>query len=172
MSDLFDRVTEDQDPITRIASKIPGFGGYIERQTRRSADKLLRESMASAYEELVKRVSDIQKDLVSGGEIGVLDDLETAVMKMQTFVDKIRNASYGYSGFFDAVKINEDELAQIYHYDLSMLEMRDEVSRAIDNLEQSIGTEGLPAAIRHLIGLSRDLVAAYEKRDEVVMALS
>ncbi|KAA3647973.1 MAG: hypothetical protein DWQ07_03000 [Chloroflexi bacterium] len=171
MSDLFDRVTEDQDPITKLASKIPGFDGYIERQTRRNADKLLRESMASSYEELVKRISDIQKDLVSSGEISVLDDLETAVTKLQTFVDKIRNASYGYSGFFDAVKINEDELAQIYHYDLSMLEMQEGISSAIDNIEQSIGSDGLPAAIRHLIGLSRDLVSAYEKRDEVVTAM-
>ena len=171
MSDLFDRVSEDQDPITKIASKIPGFGGYIERQTRRNADKLLREGMASAYEELVKRISDIQKDLVSNGELSVLDDMETAVVKLQTFVDKIRNASYGYSGFFDAVKINEDELTQIYHYDLSMLEMQEGISSAIDNVEQSIGTDGLPAAIRHLIGLSRDLVSAYEKRDEVVTAM-
>jgi len=35
MSDLFDQVTSDQDPIKKLMSKIPGFKGYIERATRR-----------------------------------------------------------------------------------------------------------------------------------------
>ena len=52
MSDLFDQVTQDQDPLTKLASKIPGFGGYIERESRRAADKLLRESTADRYQEI------------------------------------------------------------------------------------------------------------------------
>ena len=35
MSDLFDKVTSDQDPFTKILGKIPGFKGYIERTSRR-----------------------------------------------------------------------------------------------------------------------------------------
>ncbi len=36
MSDLFDQVTGDQDIFKKLASKIPGFDGYIERQNRRA----------------------------------------------------------------------------------------------------------------------------------------
>ena len=57
MSDLFDKVTGDQDVFKKLASKIPGFNGYIERQNRRAADKILREAVADRYEELWKRVS-------------------------------------------------------------------------------------------------------------------
>ena len=42
MSDLFEKVTNAQDIFKKLASKIPGFSGYIERQNRRAADKLLR----------------------------------------------------------------------------------------------------------------------------------
>jgi hypothetical protein len=63
--------------------------------------------------------------------------------------------SIDYSGLFDAVKINEAELAQLYQYDSAMLDMADEVGRAIDNVEASIGWDGLPAAIRHLVSLAR-----------------
>ena len=37
MSDFFGRVTGDQDPIKKLASYIPGFKGYIERENRRAA---------------------------------------------------------------------------------------------------------------------------------------
>ncbi|MCJ7701306.1 MAG: hypothetical protein MUO62_06960, partial [Anaerolineales bacterium] len=60
MSDLFEKVTGDQDFFKKIASKIPGFNGYIERSNRRAADKLLRETIADRFEELWQRVSSLQ----------------------------------------------------------------------------------------------------------------
>ena len=86
MSDLFDQVTEDQDPFKRIASKIPGFGGYIERQNRRAADKMLRELIAEHFRAVWKRVGELQQDLVGQGEILYLDDMEKAATKIQTFI--------------------------------------------------------------------------------------
>ena len=171
MSDLYDKVTEHQDPLTKLLGKIPGFNGYIEKGKRRAADKLLREQIANKYTELWKRVGNLQQDFASSGEVTYLDDLEKAAMKLQTFVDKISNAAYGYAGFFDAIKIKEGELAKIYEFDIALLDMVDEFSRAIDNIEASVGSDGLPAAIRHLVGLTRDLVSTFDRRDEVVTAV-
>jgi len=171
MGDLYDKVTEGRDPLTKLISKIPGFNGYIEKNTRRAADKLLREQISRMYTELWKRVGNLQQDLTSAGELQHLDELETAATKLQTFIDKVSNAAYGYAGFFDAIKIKEEELAKIYQFDATLLEMGDEVSRAIDNVETSIGSDGLPAAIRHLVGLSRDLISTFERRHEVVVAI-
>lgn len=172
MSDLYDQVSSDQDPFTRLLSKIPGFKGYIERATRRSADKILREQIESQYRQLHKRVGEIQQDFAASGNFEYLDDLETAATKLQTFIDKVSHAAYGYAGFFDAIKIKEEELAKIYEFDLAMLDMADEIERAIENVEASIDTDGLPAAIRHLVSLSRDLVSTFERRDEVVTSVS
>ena len=106
MSDFFGRVTSDQDPFKKLVSFIPGFGGYIERDNRRAADKLLRDTVARRFEELYKRLSALQTDVISQGNIEYVDDMEKAALLIRTFTDKIRNASYGYSGLFDAVKIN------------------------------------------------------------------
>ncbi len=168
MSDLFDKVTDQQDWFKKIASKIPGFKGYIERQNRRAADKLLRETIADRFEELWQRISALQVDFVSQGEILYVDDLEKAAIKLRTFIDKIRRASYGYSGFFDATKVNEEELANVYAYDNAMLDLVDEVSRAIDNVEASMGTDGLPASIRNLTAKAQDCLTAFNRRDEVL----
>jgi len=172
MSDLFDRVTADQDIFKKIFSKIPGFSGYIERQNRRASDKLLRESVANHFEQLWQRISSIQKDLISQGSIEYIDDLESPAIKLRQFIDRVRTASYGYSGFFDAIKINEEELTQVYQYDYTLLQLEDVVGRAIDNVETSIGSDGLPAAIRNLTNTARQCVEAFDKRTEVMIGVS
>lgn len=169
MGDLFERVKGEQDIITKLLSKIPGFSGYIERQTRRASDKMLRETIATRFEALWQRISSLQKDLINQGGILYVDDLESAALKLRQFIDRVRTASYGYAGFFDAVKINEEELAQVYQYDLVLLEAESEVSRAIDNVEASLGTDGLPAAIRNLTSLAQQCVDAFNKRTEVMI---
>ncbi|GAB4534541.1 MAG: hypothetical protein Fur0018_24440 [Anaerolineales bacterium] len=169
MSDLFQQVSDDQDPIKKIVSKVPGFSGYIERQSRRDADKLLRETIAQRFDELWQRISNLQQDLLSSGGLMYVDDLENAAIKLRTFADRIRTASYGYSSLFEAVKINEAELAQLYAYDTAMLDLVEQVGAAIDNVEASIGTDGLPAAIRHLTTLARECVNVFDKRREVIL---
>src|SRR5512146_737360 len=146
MGDLFERVTADQDIFKKILSKVPGFSGYIARSNRRSADKLLRETVAARFEEIWQHISSLQRDLISQGGIAYVDDLEAAAIKIRQFTDRVRTASYGYSGLFDAVKINEAELANLYQYDYAMLELVDQVNSAVDNVEASLGTDGVPAA--------------------------
>jgi len=170
MSDqIYDKVDSDLDPFKRIASKIPGFGGYIERQKRRDSDKLLRETIADRFDQQYQRISSLQRDLISEGEIGYVDELEASAIKLRTFSDRVRRATRGYSGLFDAVKINEEELALLYQYDAQMLDLVDEVSRAIDNVEASIGSDGLPASIRHLKSVSQQSIDVYDRREEVIL---
>lgn len=168
MSDILGRIREEQDVFGKLLGKLPGFNGYFDREQRRSADKLLRESVAARYEEKWRRISGLQRDLISQGGLAFVDDLEGSAIKLRQFIDRIRTASYGYAGFFDAIKIQSEELEQIYQYDLWLLSLADEIGRSVDNVEASIGTDGLPAAIRHLTRLSQESVEAFNKRSEVI----
>ena len=173
MSDLDDRilgkVSSDTDPFKKILSKVPGFSGYVERQSRRDADKMLRDTIANHFEELYQRLSRIQRDFVSQGEIAYVDDLEAAAIKLRAFIDRVRLATRGYSGLFDATKINEEELARIYQYDAALLTLEDDVRRALDNVEASVGTDGLPAAIRHLQTTAQQRLDTFNRRQEVIL---
>lgn len=169
MSDLFDKITDQQDIFKKLGSIIPGFKGYIERQNRRAADKLLRETVAARFEELWTRTSNLQTSMVSEGMISLMDEMEQAAIKLRTFADKIKTASYGYAGFFDAVKIKEEELSQLYQFDLAFFDVVEQIGRALDNVEASMGDEdGLKAAIRNLIGLARDAVTTFDRRYEMI----
>jgi hypothetical protein len=48
------------------------------------------------------------------------------------------------------------------------MDKTDEVAQAIDNVQASVGTDGLSAAIRNLESASRQCIEAYDRRQEVV----
>jgi hypothetical protein len=166
---IFDKIKSEMDPLKKILAIIPGFKGYMERQARRDSDKLLRDTIADRFEAQWRRVSGLQRDLINQGEIALIDDLEAAAIKLRTFADRIRRATRGYSGLFDAVKINEEELARLYQYDAGMLALSDEVGKAVDNVEASIGGDGLPAAIRNLVTVAQQCVTVFDQREDAIL---
>jgi len=168
MSDLFETVKGQQDIFKKLLSYIPGFSGYIERTNRRAADKLLRDQVALKYSELAARASRLQKDVADAGQIEFLDDIDSVGLKLRTFADRIKNASYGYSGFFDAVKINQDELAKIYTFDTAFFELGDQISSGLDNVETAIAGDGLKAAIRAVNDLALQAGQTYDHRYQVI----
>ena len=171
MNDILDRISQESNFFKKILSKLPGFKGYVEREERRNADKLLRESIAQKFEAIWQRISALQKDAVSNGNLEIVDDLESAALKIRQFIDRIKTASYGYSGFFDVVNIETDELDEMYKYDLLLLELEEEMNKAVDNVEVSFGTDGLPASIRNLISVAGSCVEAFNQRKEVILMM-
>ena len=170
MSDPLGKVTEGIDLIGKIRNFLAGFIGYIDREGRRDADKLLRETVAQRYEEQWGRISELQRQLVSEGNLELVDDLEAAAIKLRGFVDRVKGAAYGYAGFFDAVRIHKEELEKLYEFDLALLEGVGRIASAVDNVSASVGTDGFPASIRHLTSLSQEAIDTYNRRDEVVLA--
>ena len=170
MDDLFSKIGDEQNLLEKLASKIPGFGGYLKEEQRRTADKMLRDTLAGRYEEQWQRVSAIQRRMVDEAMIDQVDALEAAAIKLRTFIDAMRTAAYGYGSLFGAVKVNEAELQKLYAYDYALLEGVTRVSSAVDNVEASLGTDGLPAAIRNLVTVAGECVTAFERRKEVLTA--
>jgi hypothetical protein len=87
---------------------------------------------------------------------------------MRTFADRVRTAQRGYSGLFDAVKVNTEDLTKLYEYDAAMLTLADEVSNAIDNVEASVGSDGLPAAMRNLESKTIQCIEVFDRREMVI----
>jgi hypothetical protein len=167
MTDMFQNVSGQMDPFKKLASYIPGFSGYVERQNRRDADKLVRDTIARRFDDLVKRASALQTDLVSAGKLESVGEMERAVTQIRTFMDKISTAARGYSGLFDAVKINEKELEQLYNFDLAFFDLADQIGHGLDNIEASMGDDtALPAAIRNITTLGRQAVDTFNRRSE------
>ena len=168
MSDLFEMIKGEQDIFKKLLSYIPGFNGYVDSINRRAADKVLRDQVALKYSELAARCGRLQKDVADAGQLDQLDELDSIALKLRTFSDRIKNASYGYSGFFDAVKIKAEDLQQIYVFDTAFFVLGDQVNAALDNVEAAIGSDGLKATLRAVNDLARQANETFDKRNQVI----
>jgi hypothetical protein len=170
MSDLFQKITDSKGMLEKLISFVPGFKGYIEKEQRRDADKLLRDTIAARYGAQLARLAMVQTQLLSSGGIEYVDDVQDAITRLQRFCDMVKTAERGYSGFFDAVKVKETELAKLYAFDNALLENAGAVTAAVDAVEAAAGSnEGVPAAIRKLVGLVAECNTTFERRKEVLL---
>lgn len=108
--------------LEKLADKIPGISGYQAREGRRDSDKRLREWLASQLDRVRDRVEDAKLALTNAGNLQALNELGLLQRRLQGVSDGIRFATYGYSGFFDQVKVKEPELDKLYAHDLKMVD--------------------------------------------------
>lgn len=171
--DLREKVTEALGGLEQLVAKIPGYKGYKAKEMRREADKLLREHLARQFEEQRRRIPDLQKQLISSGQIGFLDDLEEGVMKLQILIDRLKTASYGYAGFFDAVKVKEKQLDALYEFDNALVDEVPKVADAINKASEAIvAKEGAAEAIADLVSTIQGVNDTFNKRQDVILQAS
>jgi hypothetical protein len=121
----------EKNLLEKLADAIPGLKGYREKEARRDTDKRFREYLASQIDGARKALDDLKRVRVNQGKLEVLDDLDRLSQKLFKLSNSIRQASYGYSGFFDQVKIQEPELDRVYQYDLSLLGYVDDIETTL-----------------------------------------
>lgn len=171
MNDLFQKITDSKGLLEKLVGMVPGFKGYIEKEQRRDADKLLRDTIAARYGAQLDRLAMCQTQLLSSGGIEYVDDIQDAVTRLQRFCDMVKTAERGYAGFFDAVKVKETELAKLYAFDNALLENAGTVTAAVDAVEAAVNAnEGVPAAVRKLVGLVAECNTTFERRKEVLLS--
>lgn len=123
--------------LEKIADAIPGLKGYRAKEERRDTDKRLREFIAARLEGYRSHSNTAKLACIKDGRLKLLDELGRVEKMIQKCADNIRYSSYGYSGFFDQMKIREQELDRLYACDNALLE-------EVNGLQGQMA--GLPAA--------------------------
>ncbi|MCB9138963.1 MAG: hypothetical protein H6642_11505 [Caldilineaceae bacterium] len=150
---------------------LPGIKGYVDKETRRTADKKLRTLMADQLDRQKRRLLDVQNQLLNSGGLTSVGETDRIVTRLQTLSDRIRTASYGYAGLFDAAKVQENELAALHRFDVAMAERIEEISEEIDALSTVVSGGGPVAdAVNQLANTVNELDALYDKRSEAVLS--
>jgi len=106
---------------------IPGYRGYAEKETRREADKLWREHVAGRLRAGRDVLRDVRDRLVGEAKLDALDDVDRVDLIYENVVDRLGFASYGYSGFFDAARVDEEALDRLYEYDEALAKSVDDI---------------------------------------------
>lgn len=174
LPDMFQKITEESTFLGKIASKIPGFSGYMEKSRRREADQLLRETISTRLEELRLRLSDVHQEL-SRDIIKAMDYAESlgeVDTRLMGLIGKIKDAPQGYAGFFDAVKVEADDLARVYEFDESMITFGDQLSEGVDKLQTAVMDDGdIAGTIRSLNQTAREANTTFNTRNQVLMGV-
>ena len=168
MTDYQSQIEDQRGKIKELLLKVPGFKGYIELEDRRTADKLLRDAVAESYQEQLDRLTAVQTEFVDRGDLAYVDDLEAVVVKLRTFIDRISHATYGYSSFFSAIKIDAEKLDKIYDYDQALLNGTESLSAALESLETTKDPEQLKELIKDLKKQAQDIVTKADQRKNVI----
>jgi uncharacterized phage infection (PIP) family protein YhgE len=118
-----ERVQESEKLLERIMLILPGFRGYKLREQRREADKIVRTHI---YENLEHSRDDLQEcfqKLADSKVAELIEPMNRLIAKLDRVAEKVNHASYGYSGFFDSIKIEEPELDRMLDYDTQLTDL-------------------------------------------------
>ncbi len=155
--------------LQKLIDKIPGFSGYHAKERRRDIDKLHREWLADRLRAVKPAVAGVVRDLTDGGRLLEVGQLDRVGKKLDTIENKVRFASYGYSGFFDAVQIKEEQLDRIYQFDLKLVEDAELIERQAEALRGSFNTStDLKLGASNLEQAVDSFNAEFDKRQQAI----
>ncbi len=158
-------MSDQRNWLERLGDKIPGYGGYVAKERRRDADKRHREHLAERLRSAKQPLNEAMRDLSSTGRLFEVGPVDRVLKKLDQIENRVRFASYGYAGFFDAVKIEEPQLDRIYQFDLALVERVERVEQLARSLSGNGSTaDGLKQAASELERAADDLNRTFDER--------
>jgi hypothetical protein len=163
MTDGLEKAQQRRNFFEEIAAKIPGIKSYLERELRREVDKMQRDWLAERVDRARQGVQGKVRDWSRAGNLANLDLASSIEKALDRFANRIRHADYGYTGFFDAVKIREAELDVLYQFDLGLMETVEEFASRIESLPGTAAEPGLRSLLEAVEEADRD----FDKRARI-----
>ncbi len=169
VEDLRKGIEDKYNKVEELAKTVPGYKGYKAKEVRREADKLLRVRVARGFEEQRRRLNSVQLRLTNAGKLGSLVAVDRVLMRLQFLADRIKAASYGYAGLFDAAKVREAELDALYSFDVELLGAVAKVSGLVDVAAAAATDEEVTKATGDLLMALEEINETFSKRQDVVL---
>ncbi|MGE5239907.1 MAG: hypothetical protein ACM3ON_14025 [Chloroflexota bacterium] len=124
------------EKIERLVRHLPGVAGYQDRETSRSTDKVVRQRLSAELDEMVREIERVKAKCVDDKDLSSLALLDRLSTKLDRLSQTVMYASYGYGGLFDVSKFGSDGLAQLYAFDLGLLDELEAVRVKAGELRQ------------------------------------
>jgi chromosome segregation ATPase len=174
MRDVKERILSGRDSwLEQFAQNLPGVKDYMEREGRRDADKMVRDHLASRLSASSQKLLRAQTDLTNKMQWDLLDDIERVKQRLETLMDRLRHADRGYAGFFDAIKVNEAELEQVYQHDMALEAGVRDLEAAVDAVSAAVGSGGdVPAALNAVNEQLDAWDAALKARESILSGIA
>lgn len=146
--------------------KIPGYKGYRDKESRRDADKKVRESVAGVLTNQVDTLTQYNAELSRARDFEGLAAIEPAIGQIRLLADRVRTASYGYGGIFSDNSVDEHALEQLRLFDSAMLREVDSLAAEVNKVTSTTApdTEALSRMLEEINRLGK----IFDGRNSVV----
>ena len=169
------KVEEEKRLLERIETFVPGFRGYKQKEVRREADKLVRDKLYRELKQSENRLKDVLRELVDRKLTDVLEDVDRLITKFDEVSEEIHHASYGYSGFYDAVKIEEDDLDRMIDFDTKLLENGKGIDDKVKAFETDVMNENFGSSTVHIEDIRSalsELESVFAERQNIIRGIT
>ncbi len=156
----------------RIAAALPGFRGYKEKELRRESDKLVRNNLYLKLTKDKDNVKSISQKIADKRYMDVLTDIDRLNAKMDRITEKVNHASYGYAGFYDIVKVKEENLDRMITFDNQLLDEVNALTASIEELKTQLLSNNfanLKDKIQTIADKFELLEDTFDKREQVIL---
>jgi len=166
-----EKVQASEKPLERLMLIIPGYRGYKLREQRREADRIVRDYIYTALEHSRDDLMSCFQSLADAKVNELIEPMNRLIARLDTVAEKINRASYGYSGFFDAIKVEEPELENMLAYDTQLMDLVRKINDATASFKTDLKQGKLENARTNQQGLDASidtLETAFEQRRTVI----
>lgn len=141
---------------------LPGFRGYKQREQRREADRIVRDHIYEVLEDARDDLNKCFQALSDSKSTELTEPMNRLIARLDRAAEKVNHASYGYSGFFDSVKIEEPELDRMLAYDTQLMDTAKKFAEEVASLRSDLNQNKFENARNSQQGLDSAL-AGLEK---------
>jgi hypothetical protein len=133
-----ERVEESDRPLERLMKEIPGFRGYKVREERREADRIVRDYIYRILNSSRDDFMECFRILNNAGTPELMEPTNQLIARLDRVAEKVNRASYGYSGFFDSLRIDAPQLDQMVTYDTQMMDSARKLAGSISDFKAQL----------------------------------
>jgi len=161
--------------LERLMGVIPGYHGYKKRELRRETDRLVRMKIVTHLQEAKDT---LRRSLSSPSAFKSLSSedmwtLDALMARLDRVTQRIDRAVAGYSGFFDVVKVREEDLDKVIEHDFMLIKRGMAIQdKANDIVKLEPGTPEWRDAVNALISEIEALDRLIDTRTEILRGLS
>jgi hypothetical protein len=158
----------------RLSERI-AFRGYKEKELRRESDKLVRNNLYLKLTKGKDNVKSISQKIADKRYMDVLTDIDRLNAKMDRITEKVNHASYGYAGFYDIVKVKEENLDRMITFDNQLLDEVNALTASIEELKTQLLSNNfanLKDKIQTIADKFELLEDTFDKREQVISGVS
>ena len=173
--DVYEETKKQMRLSERILAEIPGFRGYKEKELRRESDRLIRNHLHDKLSRAKSDIKDVFQKLADRRYMDMLTDMDRLVAKFDRVVEKVNHASYGYTGFFNVVKIEEENLDRMIDFDNQLVDEAEKVVNEVTVFKSEVVKQNFKNAKTHIQNVVEDLEAfegTFDNREEVILGVS